>query len=122
MVWWTPVATQSTNLNQPKPTPKNNEYALVKLRYKLPGESESRLLSQPVTAENTPLASMQQQEVSFAVAVAGFAQLLKGSNYAGDWDYDQVIEVAQANKGPDHYGYRTEFIQLVRKAQISKGL
>lgn len=100
---------------------KNSEYAFLRLRYKLPNESKSNLVETPIE-KNTVLDvnPLYQQEVNFATAVAGFAQLLKGSNYAGDFTYDKVIELAQANKGKDEYGYRTEFVQLVRKAKLAQ--
>jgi Ca-activated chloride channel family protein len=98
------------------------EYAFIKLRYKLPGEKQSRLLSQPVDAENSTLSNLHQREVNFALSVTGFAQLLKESKYIGQWDMDDVIELAQANKGDDPYGYRTEFIQLARKSKIAKSM
>jgi Ca-activated chloride channel family protein len=60
--------------------------------------------------------------VGFATAVAGFSQLLRGSNFTGSYDYDQVLALAQKTKGADDYGYRTEFIQLVRKAKLAKAL
>lgn len=103
---------------QPK-TNTHDEYAFLRLRYKLPRSNKSELIEQPIvqTAELKP---GHQREANFAIAVAGFAQLLKGSNYAGDFTYDKVIELAQANKGKDEYGYRTEFVQLVRKAKIAK--
>lgn len=100
---------------------KNSEYAFLRLRYKLPNEKKSKLIETPIAvASKTPTNAAYQQEVNFATAVAGFAQLLKGSNYAGDFTYDKVIELAQANKGSDEYGYRTEFVQLVRKAKIAQ--
>ena len=107
--------------------PKSNEFALVKLRYKLPGEKNSQLISQIVPAENTAnertrVAAWVLQETQFATAVAGFAQLLKGSHYTGSWSYDDALALAQANKGDDPYGYRTEFVQLVRKAKMAKSL
>ncbi|BFM10123.1 VWA domain-containing protein [Simiduia litorea] len=107
--------------------PKSNEFALVKLRYKLPGEKTSKLISQVVQAENTAnertrVAAWVLQETQFATAVAGFAQLLKGSSYTGSWSYDDALALAQASKGEDHYGYRTEFVQLVRKAKMAKSL
>ncbi|MDN3638261.1 von Willebrand factor type A domain-containing protein [Simiduia curdlanivorans] len=110
-----------------KDTPKSNEFALVKLRYKLPGEKTSKLISQVVQAENTAnertrVAAWVLQETQFATAVAGFAQLLKGSSYTGSWSYDDALALAQANKGDDPYGYRTEFVQLVRKAKMAKNM
>ncbi|WP_049630438.1 VWA domain-containing protein [Cellvibrio sp. pealriver] len=100
---------------------KNSEYAFLRLRYKLPDATQSKLIEtaieKNVLREANPV---YQQEVNFSIAVAGFAQLLKGSHYAGDFTYDKVIELAQANKGKDEYGYRTEFVQLARKAKIAK--
>lgn len=102
-------------------TGKNSEYAFLRLRYKLPSETQSNLLETPIAiASKVKINAEHQQEVNFSIAVAGFAQLLKGSNYAGDFTYDNVIELAQANKGKDEFGYRTEFVQLVRKAKIAK--
>lgn len=100
---------------------KSSEYAFLRLRYKLPSETKSKLIETPIE-KNTLLEvnPLYQQEVNFSIAVAGFAQLLKGSNYAGNFNYDKVIELAQANKGKDEYGYRTEFVQLVRKAKIAQ--
>ena len=54
--------------------------------------------------------------------MAGFAQLLKGGKYTGDYSYDQVIELAQKSRGDDLYGYRTEFVQLVRKAMTASAM
>ncbi len=98
---------------------KDNEYGFLRVRYKLPHEAKSNLLEKPVTLDSK-IEPAHQREINFATAVAGFAQLLKGSNYAGDFTYDKVIELAQANKGKDEYGYRTEFVQLVRKAKIAQ--
>ena len=102
-----------------KSAAENNEFAFVRLRYKLPSESKSQLIEKPVLV-NAKNEHSLQQEAQFATAVAGFAQLLRGSKYTGNFDYDQVIELAQKSKGEDEYGYRTEFIQLVRKAKIAK--
>lgn len=96
----------------------SDEYAFLKLRYKLPGDSQSQLISTPIT-KSSQAQPRVQKEFLFATAVTGFAQLLRNSNYAGTVSYDQIIGLAQANKGEDLYGYRTEFIQLVRKAKIA---
>jgi Ca-activated chloride channel family protein len=103
------------------------ELGFLKLRYKLPGESQSHLLSTPITEpvdarEQANNDRALQAEINFSVAVAGFGQLLRGGKYTGDWNYDDVIAMAQNNKGDDQYGYRTEFVQLVRKAKTAKGM
>jgi Ca-activated chloride channel homolog len=106
---------------------QSDEYAFVKLRYKLPGESQSKLIDQPVPARNTVNAKSKVapwviRETQFATAVAGFSQLLRGGKYTGDWHYDDALALAQANKGEDLYGYRTELVQLIRKAKVAKGM
>ena len=100
---------------------ESDEYGYLKLRYKLPGEDVSRLISQPIVADSTPTPDMLR-EVRFATAVAGFAQLLQGGKYLADWDYTDAMKMAQANRGDDLYGYRAEFVQLVRKAEVAGAL
>lgn len=100
---------------------KSNELAFIKIRYKLPGEETSKLLEFPIVAGGEQNEAIKH-EVNFATAAAGFAQLLKDGKYLQDWDYDDALELAQANKGEDEYGYRTEFVQLIRKAGVAKGM
>jgi len=99
---------------------QENEYAFVRLRYKLPKEDKSTLVETPVPVKAKEMSGAMQSEVKFSVAVAGFAQLLRGGNFMENFAYDDVIKLAQENKGADEYGYRNEFIQLVRKAKIAK--
>lgn len=100
--------------------PFAGEYAFLKLRYKRPGESRSLLIETPVPVKEEKAADWQRRETGFAIAVAGAAQLLKGSQYTGEWTLDDAIELAQKNKGDDEYGYRSEFIQLLRQAEVSE--
>lgn len=93
---------------------KGDEYAFVKIRYKQPNASSSKLITTAVThANDTAL----KGEPAFAAAVAAFGQLLRGDAPVKDFTYDDVIELAQANKGNDPFGYRAEFINLVRMAK-----
>lgn len=104
----------------------SDEYAFLRIRYKLPGEAQSQLIEQPIAAnqlvrlDGSIAADSLQQEAGFATAVAGFAQLLRGSDFIGNYSYDDVIALAQKTKGADDYGYRTEFIQLVRRARLAR--
>ncbi len=118
---------------RPAPAPQtadglDNEYAFLRIRYKLPGEDESQLIEQAIgTAPALSLAgeippNSQLQEAGFATAVAAFGQRLRNSPHLGRFDYDQIIELAQKTRGSDDYGYRTEFVQLVRKAKIAEDL
>lgn len=94
------------------------EYAFVKIRYKLPGEDESRLITQPVTAAD----EKSDSEASFAAAVAAFGQLLRGGEFTGSYGFDDVAALATANRGPDAFGYRAEFINLVRLAKSARAM
>lgn len=94
------------------------EYGFLKLRYKLPGEAESKLITTPITPD---LRGKGDADTKFATAVAGFGQLLKGGKYTGTYSYDDVINMAVQSKGADEYGYRGEFINLVRLAKSLDG-
>lgn len=99
---------------------QTSEYAFVRLRYKLPKEDKSNLVETPVLVKPKAINSSMQSEVKFSVAVAGFAQLLRGGQFMENFSYDDVIKLAQENKGVDEFGYRNEFVQLVRKAKIAR--
>lgn len=106
-----------------KDTDTLDEYAFIKLRYKLPKQDTSSLITQPVPANNTAFESVTlKQEVQFALAVAGFAQLLKGESHLEHWGYEDALTLAQNNKGKDVFGYRAEFTQLIRKAMLARDL
>ncbi len=101
------------------------EYAFLKIRYKLPDEDTSTLITTPITLDlETELdaAGTLAREARFATAVAGFGQLLKGGSYTGSFGYDDVIDLAQGAKGEDPFGYRAEFLNLVRLARSAAAL
>ncbi|MCB1215246.1 MAG: VWA domain-containing protein [Deltaproteobacteria bacterium] len=101
---------------------KSDEYAFLKIRYKLPQEDNSKLITMPIGANQEKDLSQVSQEARFATAVAAFGQLLRGSTYLKNFNYNQVIELAQAAKGKDEFGYRAEFINLVRLAKSAPAL
>jgi Ca-activated chloride channel homolog len=103
------------------PEGKAKEYGFLKIRYKLPNAFRSRLLEQPILIDAGVPATVKQ-DVSFSTAVAGFAQLLRGGKYTGSLTFESVIRQAQDSIGEDPYGYRAEFVQLVRKAQRARGM
>ena len=61
-------------------------------------------------------------ETRFGVAVAAFGQLLRGEAHTQNFGYDDVVALAQSAKGKDEFGYRAEFINLVRLAKSAAGL
>ncbi|MFQ5634231.1 MAG: von Willebrand factor type A domain-containing protein [Gammaproteobacteria bacterium] len=96
---------------------RHDEIAFVRLRYKAPGGGPSRLLEQPVMRADIRPADEAGTELKFAAAVAAFGQLLKGGDYLGNYDFDDVVALANAARGDDAYGYRSEFVGLARLAR-----
>jgi Ca-activated chloride channel family protein len=109
---------------QPALPAHSDEYAFLKIRYKLPEESTSTLITTPIKAADDAdmVSGTQAREARWAAAVAGFGQLLKGGKYTGAYTYDDVAALAQRAKGDDPYGYRAEFINLVRLAKSAAAL
>ena len=100
-----------------------DELAFLKIRYKLPEEETSKLITRPVTsADAAASVEAAPREARFAAAVAAFGQLLRGGRYIGDYDYDDVAALAQDARGQDPYGYRAEFIGLVKLAESAAAL
>jgi Ca-activated chloride channel family protein len=96
----------------------SDEYAYLKIRYKAPGEDQSRLIERSITlADRLELHNEGASEARFAIAVAAFGQLLRGADPLGDFSFDDVVAMAQSARGADRHGYRAEFVQLVRLAQ-----
>jgi Ca-activated chloride channel family protein len=95
---------------------KSAELLTLKLRYKEPAGSQSKLLEFPVQKTGK---AFEQAEPSlrFASAVAAFGMLLRDSDHKGDSTYDKVISIAQGSSGEDRGGYRSEFVRLVKRAK-----
>lgn len=107
----------------PPPADSAGEYAFVKIRYKLPKSDTSELISTPVErSAEAPSFDAAPREARFATAVAGFAEILRGGRHTGRFTLDEVLRVASAARGEDPYGYRTEFLGLVRAAKTAGAL
>ncbi len=93
----------------------NTEYGYLKVRYKLPDETQSRLIEKSISAADE-LGDIQQasDDIRFSSAVAAFGQLLSNKTYLEEYGYDDIITLAIGAKGTDNYGYRNEFISLLR--------
>ncbi|MEM6625532.1 MAG: von Willebrand factor type A domain-containing protein [Pseudomonadota bacterium] len=95
------------------------EYAFLKLRYKLPGDTVSKLVTRPIINDDKADGMGDaSRPARFATAVAAYGQLLRGDPYLSDaFGYDDIIDLANDAKGVDEFGYRSEFVQLVRSAK-----
>ncbi|MBN8811041.1 MULTISPECIES: VWA domain-containing protein [unclassified Sphingomonas] len=90
------------------------ELAQVRLRYKLPEGGASRLITRPVDAGQLRNAPMPRGDLAFAVAVAGFAQKLRGDDLLGDWGYADIRRLAGTQWGFSQQAWwRSEFLRLV---------
>ena len=98
-----------------RPEVDANEVLTVKLRYKRPGESESRLLARtltkPAAGDDGPSPAFR-----FASAVAEFGLLLRDSPFKGDASYERAYERAREALGADEDGRRSELLSLIRTA------
>ena len=102
--------------------PATDEYAFIKLRYKLPGAASSKLMTVPVTPASEIDPARVSSDVGFSAAVAAFGQILRGGRYTGSYTFDDVIDLGQRSKGADPFGYRAEFINLARIAKTAQAL
>ena len=122
-----PVGAQSVTLSEDsltyqetslRPGAKHSsELLTVRLRYKDPKGSTSRLLETPV-ADRTGAAT---EDMRFASAVAEFAMLLRDSENKGQASWEQTLSLARGARGADEQGYRGEFIGLVETARTLAG-
>lgn len=99
-----------------------DEIAFVRLRYKLPGAAESRLLEHPVhTRDAIARLDATSADYRFAAAVAGFGQLLRGGRYTGGFGHGDVMALARGARDADPFGYRGEFLGLAGTAAALAG-
>ena len=89
----------------------SSELLTLKLRYKQPDGDSSQELVLPVTDSDLTFAAASA-DFQFASAVAAFAMLLRDSEHKGTATFDLVSKIAQASKGNDANGYRTEFVPI----------
>ena len=106
-----------------EPSVKGEELAFLKIRYKLPEGTVSKLIERPIGMKER-LAHFEDapEDSRFAAAVAGVAQLLKGDTHMGKTSLADLRAIAQDAKGRDPFGYRAEFVTLVRSAETAPPL
>ena len=96
---------------------KSKDLVTLKLRYKQPGTSKSKLLEQEVKARPLVINSTSNN-FRFSAAVAGFGMLLRDSEYKGNITWDKITLLAKHARGEDELGYRGEFIRLVNSTKL----
>lgn len=94
---------------------KAGELAHVKLRYKLPDGTVSKLIERTVPVSAMQSAGLPQGDFAFAAAVAAFGQKLRGDQLLGEYDFPQIASLA----GKQTDFWRQEFLRL---ASVADGL
>ena len=94
-----------------KPDARSDELAHLRLRYKRPGETASRLIETPI-ARNA-IAVQPGESMRFAASVAAWADALRGGTHLGDWNWNDIAASARAAQGDDRWRLRAEFADLV---------
>jgi Ca-activated chloride channel homolog len=87
----------------------------VRLRYKDPGSTESKLLTFAAPQAH-PLAQASE-DFRFAASVAAFGLILRESPFKGDASPQMVLELAGDAVTHDPNGYRAEFLRMVAAAE-----
>jgi Ca-activated chloride channel family protein len=93
----------------------NNELAFLRLRYKLPGQDQSRLIEQPVGAGLIRTARAPTGDTAFAVAVAAYGQLLRGDTNLAGFTFADARALAERGAGGNYL--RREFVGLTQLAE-----
>ncbi len=106
---------QTTELNNNAKS--SNEIMTIKFRYKPPKSNKSIKIEHAITNTLTELKA-SSDNFRFSAAVAGFGMLLRDSKFKGNVTYKMVKDLANNSKGKDENGYRTEFISLVKTAEL----
>ncbi len=97
-----------------------DELLTLKMRYKKPDGDTSTKLEFPLKNKVLKFGEVDV-DFRFTAAVASFGMLLRGSQFQGDTSYDAVLEIATEAAEGDELGYRTEFLELVKKAKMLSG-
>lgn len=102
--------TESIDLKyQTSETTGSDELMTVKVRYKDPNGTESKLIEMPVGNDVTAEPS---GDFKFAAAIAELGMIINDSEYKGTSDFDSVISLAREGIGEDEFGFRTEFLHM----------
>lgn len=91
----------------------------LKLRYKLPAEEQSYFINQAITSHLLNLENTSNN-FRFAASVAAFGMLLQQSKFLESFDQQDIVALAKKAKGKDSFGYRQEFIELVKASERLK--
>ena len=101
--------------NEARSAGRGGELAFLRVRYKLPGATASRLMERPIGERDAaPSLAAAPASTRWAVAVASWGQMLRGDPWVGDrFGWSEVSDLARTD---DRSGPRSEFAGLVRRS------
>jgi len=104
------------------PAGMSGELAFLKVRYKPPGGTTSKLIERPIgKADAYATLAAAPESTRFAVAVAAYGQKLRGDPWLDErFDWPAITALAQSARGEDPDGLRAEFVQLTKAARDVK--
>jgi Ca-activated chloride channel family protein len=100
---------------QPSQESGSDEIMTVKLRYKEPSGTESRLITHIVQDDGKDFTS-SSPDFKFAAAVAEFGLLLRNSEFKGNASFDRIPNLVEMDPSHPEYDRRREFLNLVQNA------
>jgi Ca-activated chloride channel family protein len=95
---------------------EHGELMEVRLRYKLPADTVSKLIERQVEDRNVRL-EKASENLRWAAAVAEFGLILRESQHRGSASLEEVLRLANGAKGNDTAGYRAEFITMAEQCR-----
>ncbi|HOY38325.1 MAG TPA: von Willebrand factor type A domain-containing protein [Bacteroidales bacterium] len=104
-----PLTYQDVNIR------KSNDLMTLKIRYKDPKGTESKLITSKVAS--TDLGKISDN-FKLAASLAEFGMLLRNSEFKGTATYEDAIRLAKEAMGNDPYGYRAEYVILLEKTKL----
>ncbi|MDH5180922.1 MAG: VWA domain-containing protein [Gammaproteobacteria bacterium] len=91
----------------------SDELMTIRFRYKQP-QGEKSILMEKVVKQAGTGKDQPSENFRFASAVVEYGLVLRNSKYKGNANLKSVIKRAQAARGEDPNGHRSEFVSLVK--------
>lgn len=92
------------------------EWLTVKLRYKDPEATASKLMEKPLSGKPMSFEDTSK-DYQFAASVAALGLVLRDSKYKGSASLPLIEELAASAVGKDKNGHRKEFLELLKLAK-----
>jgi len=94
----------------------SGELFTLKIRFKPPHGSKSKLRTYPVRDDGLSLGSASD-DFRFAAAVAAFGMRLRDAHTVRDLGWNEIEGLAAGAGGVDEHGHRAAFLDLIRQAE-----